>query len=92
MSHPTYRGGQGAPVQLTLEATRPSAQRRIARNGTSWSLTIPRTFLLNLNLLPGDVLEMVLYEEHGGFFVRPVMRRSQLPPPPAIAPASEPAR
>lgn len=54
---------------------------------------IPGAFMRNLNLLPGDQVRLILYEEHGAFLVQPIVRRSQLPPPPVtILPPADASR
>jgi hypothetical protein len=73
---------EGEPAASQLRVARPYAERRISRQGNSLMIGIPGAFLRNLNLLPGDYVRVILYEEHGGFLVQPVMRRAQIPPPP----------
>lgn len=83
----------GGDVPTRDEYARPFAERRISKHGNSLSFAIPRPFMRNLALLPGDIVRVVLYEESGGFFVQPIVRRAQLPPIPAsIVPPVDPTR
>lgn len=76
---------RGSPSLPSVEPPRPSARRRLSKHGNSWMVAIPKALLLELRLTPGDVLEVIYYHEHDGFFVRPIWRRADQAAPPALA-------
>ena len=70
--------GGGDPLGTTF-ATRRKARRRVVHNGNSYTVALPLEFRSRLGILPTSELELTLYEEHGGFFVRAIVPVGALP-------------
>lgn len=61
------RGPRSSPSRWTRV-------RKVQKHGNSLTVPIPTGFLYQLNLFPGDFLELALAEDNTGFFAR-VLRR-----------------
>jgi antitoxin component of MazEF toxin-antitoxin module len=68
----TYRTGSGSgELASRPREPRPTAYRKISRQGGSLMIPIPKQFLHALSLLKGDYVEMVLDFTSGRFLVKP---------------------
>lgn len=72
MSTDVQTGQGGEPSGRTFK-TRRTARRRITKNGNSITISIPVVFRSRLNILPSTDVLLTLYEEEGGFFVKPIL-------------------
>lgn len=65
--------GEGGGASAQAFKRRRTARRRITKNGNSITISIPIEFRSRLNILPSTDVLLTLYEEEGGFFVRPIL-------------------
>lgn len=72
----THRTGRD-PRELASRTVTPrlTAYRKLSKHGNSWMIAPPRAFLKSLGLLGGEMVELVLDDYSGRFYVRPVKAR-----------------
>jgi antitoxin component of MazEF toxin-antitoxin module len=59
-----------------IDPNRRIATRTLSRQGNSICVPVPRPFMHAMNVVAGDMVEMIFDFEFDGFFVRPVRRNT----------------
>jgi len=67
---PSPQGGDPSPDTFKV---RRRARRHVTKDGNSQKIAIPPEFMSRLGILPGSDVDLILYDEHGGFFVKPIL-------------------